>query len=91
MYTRTTDLNHTKKGTAALIACLVQTLNESDPAFQDRFLERLASSYNHLRDSELASIHELELLAHTREVLTGIGFGHGQGEFAPGVAPKGAA
>jgi hypothetical protein len=90
MYTRTTDLNHTKKGTAALIACLVQTLNESDHSFQDRFLERLAGSYELLRDSELASIHELEMLAYTRDILTGLGFGHGQTEFAPGVAAKGA-
>ena len=78
MYTRTTDLNHTKKGVATLVACIVQTLNESDPSFQDRFLTRLAGTYEGLRDSEIASIHELELLTYTREILAGSGFSHGQ-------------
>ena len=78
MYTRTTDLNHAKKGVATLVACIVQTLNESDPLFQDRFLARLAGTFESLRDSEMASIHELELLTYTREILAGSGFSHGQ-------------
>jgi hypothetical protein len=88
MYTRTTDLNHTKKGAAVLAACIVQTLNESDPSFQERFLERLVRSYEQLRDSELASIHELEMLAYTRELLSGLGWGHGQNEPALNAVSK---
>jgi hypothetical protein len=36
------DLSHAQTGVAALVACVVQTLNESDPSFQQRFLDRLA-------------------------------------------------
>jgi hypothetical protein len=73
MYSRTTDLHHTKKGMATLVACIVQTLNEFDPSFQDRFLARLAGTFESLRDSEIASIHELEMLTRGQARLSSAG------------------
>jgi hypothetical protein len=75
------DLRHAKKGTAILVACIVQTLNESDPSFQERFLEKMGKAYYELRDdTEGDVIHELELLAWTRELLTGWNPVSGQGK-----------
>jgi hypothetical protein len=66
------NLNHSKKGTAILATCIVQTLNESDLTFQRRFLERLANAYIQLKDNtEGDVIQELELLTWTRSLLTG--------------------
>jgi hypothetical protein len=36
---------------AILAACFVQTANESDPSFEERFLERLSKAYRELRDN----------------------------------------
>ena len=59
-------------GTAALIACVVQTLNESDSTFQERFLNRLERAYREFpgRVSGDPRI-VLEMFAATRELLTG--------------------
>ena len=40
------DLFHVRRGVAALAACIVQTLNESDPTFQERFVQRLEKAAN---------------------------------------------
>lgn len=78
---QTTDLHRAKRGVAILAACVVQTLNESDPSFEGRFLERLSRAYRELKDnSEGDVIQEMELLAWTRELLTGFDFINGQGE-----------
>jgi len=77
----TDDLNHLKRGVAALTTCVVQTLNESDPTFRERFLDRLARAYREMRDnSEGDVLNELELLAWTRSYLTGFDHASGQGE-----------
>lgn len=77
---QTTDLFRAKRGVAVLAACIVQTLNESDPSFETRFLERLSRAYRELKDnSEGDVIQELELLAWTRELLTGFSLFSGQG------------
>lgn len=77
---KTDDLDHLKKGTAFLAACIVQTLNESDPSFQTRFLDRLTRAYQKLRDNSDGKVQdELELLAWTRELLTGFNVVSGQG------------
>jgi len=74
------DLDHLKKGTAVLAACVIQTMNESDPSFQTRFLEKLASAYYELKDNTDGDVRqELELLAWTRELLTGFNPVDGQG------------
>ena len=78
---RDNDLNHLKKATAILGACVVQTLNESDPSAQTRFLERLERAYRELKDSTHGDVqHEMELLSWTRSLLTGFSFVEGQGE-----------
>ena len=78
---KTNDLHQARSATAILATCIVQTLNESDPSFQDRFLKRLAQAYSEVRDnSEGDVIQELELLSWTRELLTGFSFVSGQGK-----------
>lgn len=75
------DLDQVKSATAILATCIVQTLNESDPSFQDRFLNRLARAYSEVRDNSKGDvIQELELLSWTRELLTGFNFVSGQGK-----------
>ena len=67
-----TDLSRAKRGVAAQAACLVQTINETEPEFQDRFLDRLARVYREFRDNTDGDVtQELELLSWTREYLTG--------------------
>ena len=81
MSDRLSDLHRAKRGVAILTTCVVQTLNESDPSFQDRFLAKLADAYGELRDnSEGDVIQELELISWTRELLTGFSHFTGQGE-----------
>ena len=66
------DLHRAKRGVAILATCLVQTLNESDPSFQERFLARLSKASDVVKDNmEGDVIQELELLQWTREFLTG--------------------
>lgn len=65
------DLHRAKRGVATLTACVVQTLNESDPSFEGRFLDRLGRAYRELKDnSDGDVIQEMELLSWTREYLT---------------------
>lgn len=78
---RVDDLTHAKRGTAILAACVVQTLNESDPSFEGRFLDRLARAYRELKDNTDGDVrHEMEVLAWTRELLTGFNWIEGQGK-----------
>ena len=79
---RDTDLDHLKKATSVLAACVVQTLDESDPSFERRFLERLERAYRELKDNTDGDVqHEMELLSWTRSLLTG--FSHATGQGAP--------
>jgi hypothetical protein len=62
------DLFHVSKGLAALITCVAQALNESDPTFQKRFLNKLETAYDVIRhDTEGDVRQELELLSTVRE------------------------
>ena len=75
------DLRSAKRGAAILATCIVQTLNESDPSFRDRFLKRLTGAYYELRDNTDGEVrHEMELVAWTRELLTGWNWLTGQGK-----------
>ncbi len=76
------DLHRAKRGTAVLAVCIVQTLNESDPTFQERFLARLGEAYYEIRDNwEGVDLRqELELLQWTRALLTGFDMIEGQGD-----------
>jgi hypothetical protein len=65
------DLGHAKSGVAILITCIVQTMAETDPTFQDRFLTRLARVYSELQEQTDSDIkHEIEMLAWTHAFLT---------------------
>jgi hypothetical protein len=77
------DLHRAKRGTAVLAVCIVQTLNESDPTFQERFLRRLKEAYHEIRDNwdDTDSLRqELELLQWTQALLTGFDMIKGQGD-----------
>lgn len=88
------DLHQSKRGLASVVACLVQTINETDPTFQERFLARLEAAYYELRDSPTASSKNdhmaLEPVSWVRELLTGWNVIDGQGKpFLPDYQPKG--
>ena len=75
------ELHRAKRGMAVLVTCIVQTLNESDPSFQDRFLKRLSEAYYEIRDNSEGDVrHQLELLSWTRQLLTGFSLITGQGK-----------
>jgi hypothetical protein len=61
------DLGQIKMATAALVACIVQTLDESDPTFRDRFEHRVDEWYYAIRDRGHPDLHALELLAWARD------------------------
>lgn len=68
-------------GLVVLVACIVQTLQKSDPTFQKRFLDRLEAAYRHLKDEgREEDLPDLEVLQWTRELLTGFSFSKGKGE-----------
>jgi hypothetical protein len=79
------ELDRAKKGVAALVACVVQALNETDPSFQARFLDKLSSAYREFRDhpADGDGLHDLELLSWTREMVTGFSLATGQGKPFP--------
>lgn len=81
MTAQTSDLHRAKRGMAILAACVVQTLNESDPSFEERFLERLGRAYGELKDNSEGDVRqEMELVNWTRELLTGWSPITGQGK-----------
>jgi len=81
MADETTELHRAKRGVAILASCIVETLNDGDPTFKDRFLKRLTEAYYKVRDEMDGDvIQELELLSWTRQYLTGFDQLRGQGE-----------
>jgi hypothetical protein len=75
------DLFHVRRGVAVLTTCLVQTLNETDPTFQKRFLKRVERACDLLRrDTEGDVRQELELLLCVQELLTGWNWSKEQGK-----------
>ncbi|WP_234838374.1 hypothetical protein [Sinorhizobium medicae] len=81
MEDKRSDLHRAKVGVSILTTCLVQTINETDPTFQERFLKKLSDAYYELRDSTDGDvIEQLELLNWTREYLTGFSPFTGQGK-----------
>lgn len=86
-----TELHRAKRGVALLVTCLVQTMNEKDPTFQDRFLARLQEAYYEVRDNWEggSTSDELELMSWTQEYLTGFSRVSGEGEpFLSDYQPK---
>jgi hypothetical protein len=81
---KATDLHRAKRGVAVLVTCIIQTMNETDPTFQERCLKRMSDAYYEVRDNydgrwDGEVNQELELLSWTRELLTGWNFVTGQG------------
>ncbi len=66
---KVSDLHQTKAGVAILVAGIVQTLSQSDPSFQDRFLQNLEGPYNQLRHDANDWRHAQELLSWTLAIL----------------------
>ena len=83
-----TDLHQSKRGISAAIACLVQTIGETDPTFQQRFMARLEAAYSEIREQPTGTppavsantSEALESLTWIRELLTGWSFSEGQGK-----------
>lgn len=70
-----------QEGAAILATCIVQTLEEMHPGYQERFLEKLTAAQYYLRDEHtLPSQKSREMLDWTRELLTGFTWGKGQGK-----------
>jgi hypothetical protein len=61
--------NPSGAGLAALIACIVQTLDESEPAFRSRFVKNLEDIYAQVRESPMFGIADLETLTLVRDLL----------------------
>lgn len=74
------QIHDTKRGVAILATCIVQTLNESDPTFQDRFVDRLGLAYREVREDDTPTLDRLELINWVRELLTGWSAVSGQGK-----------
>jgi hypothetical protein len=74
------DLHRAKLGVAVLATCIVEAMNETDPTFKPRLLEKIRQAYYKLRDdSEGDQIEQMELLDWTRSLLDGFDFIRGQG------------
>jgi hypothetical protein len=81
MTTQLSDFHRAKRGMAALIACVVETMNEADPSFKGRFLVNLDKAYYKFRDDTDGDVsEELTFLSWARECLTGFNMvtGHGK-------------
>lgn len=66
------SLHQAKVAAAALAACIVGTLNESDPSFEARFLDRLRREYEKYRNNTDADpLHVLDVIHWTGELLAG--------------------
>ena len=75
------DLREIARGTSVLIACMAQTLNETDPTFEQRYLDRVARAYGELRDnSDVDEGLAFSMLRHVRSLLTGFDIQSGQGK-----------
>jgi hypothetical protein len=77
------NLDQVKRGASALLACIAQTLSESDPTFQERLLKKLDAAYREIKDNRSGKfsgevIHELEMISWVRSMLTGWSFTAGQ-------------
>ena len=69
------DLHRAMVGVAVLAACIVETMNDSDPTFQSRFLKKMTEAYYKLRDDTPGDqIEQMELLTWVRSFLIGLDF-----------------
>jgi len=68
-------VDQVKSGTALIAGCIAETLKETDPTFQERFLEKLGRAYEKRKYGGVDVTHELEMLLWVREMLTGQSWG----------------
>lgn len=75
-------LFQSRRAVAVLVACVAQTIRESDPTFEERLLLRMEKAYFELRDNPVLGdeLPTLELLSFVRELLTGYSLSTGQGK-----------
>ena len=88
------DLHQSKRGLASVVACLVHTINETNPTFQGRFLARLEAAYYELRDNPTASSKNDHMapqpVSWVQELLTGWNITDVDGKpFLPDYQPTG--
>jgi hypothetical protein len=62
-----TEIDQTKEAAAILAACIVRTLNESDPTFSERFDMHLRAMYSVV--SERGESHAMETLTWVGQIL----------------------
>lgn len=66
------DPDQTKMAVAALVACVVQTMRETDPSFEKRFRAQLKNWYGTLKaDKRTSGLDCLEPLIWCREMIAG--------------------
>ncbi len=71
MVSQSDGVDHLKKGTAVLVACIVQALSKLDPGFREQFVRQMAVAYYGLPNNlDQESRIAMELLSLTRELLT---------------------
>ncbi|MBI5922154.1 MAG: hypothetical protein HY847_10990 [Betaproteobacteria bacterium] len=61
--------DQTATALAALTACIVQTLGESNPSFPPAFLKNLDDLYYRVRENHLFEVPALETLQLVRDLL----------------------
>jgi hypothetical protein len=66
---RSNPIDQTRLAVAALAACLVDALGESEPAFQAKFEANLEHAYDNIREMEGSNVGAMEILHWTREFL----------------------
>ena len=75
------EVQNASRGVAVLATCIVESMNETDPYFRDRFLENLSKAYSKLKDdSDNDELPSMELISWTRSLITGFNFSEGQGK-----------
>lgn len=67
------DQVQTRRALAALAACIVQTLHESDSTVRPNFERHLSRLYRHVQDQGGDDLAVLELLKMTQEALDALG------------------
>ena len=61
------DLDQIKTATAAVVACIVQTLDESDQTFRERFEGRLSQWYEAVRNNPEYGLPAIETISWARD------------------------
>lgn len=63
------DQTATNLAIATVAACIVQTIDETDSTFRQRFLTNLEKAYYRLRNSDMGHLGTIEILRNVRELV----------------------